>query len=320
MKDNILFTNIQNFDENLNIVINKSRSSSWRKLFKQVYLSKFVLWSNPGIKIMAIFAVLRIFLLKKFKLYYYDVIMPPYKFNMKFVLNYYTKIILLKFADKIFTVHKDKLYSKYLYIAPSKECYVGFKCNNYERIHNYSYEPNKKYILACGQSYRDYNIFNFAIKDIKLPAKVLLPPSDSLLYHGTILPQNFDESIEVVHHNDFSRKTWDKIMKDAYIIVIPLIKECIQPAGISVYLEAMAFRKPVVISKGTSTNGLLIHDYNACIVPAGDVSSLSHYIRKLWEDKEYYNYISGNGYNYAMQLGGLKRLSNDIYKAIKNDL
>ena len=77
----------------------------------------------------------------------------------------------------------------------------------------------------------------------------------------------------------------------------------------------MALGKPVVITEGVSTKGVLTNDM-AVIVPAEDSEQLTLAIKKLWEDDEYRNRISSNGKDYALSLGGAKRLVEDILTAL----
>jgi glycosyltransferase involved in cell wall biosynthesis len=77
----------------------------------------------------------------------------------------------------------------------------------------------------------------------------------------------------------------------------------------------MALGKPVIISEGTSTRGILTKN-EAEIVPSEDPDSLALAIKKIWDDKDYRECLAKNGKKYALSLGGEERLVKDILKGI----
>ena len=77
----------------------------------------------------------------------------------------------------------------------------------------------------------------------------------------------------------------------------------------------MALGKPVVITEGTSTRGLITEN-EAEIVPCEDPNSLANAIRKLWEDKGYRDMLASRGRRYALSLEGKERLVKDLHDGI----
>lgn len=77
----------------------------------------------------------------------------------------------------------------------------------------------------------------------------------------------------------------------------------------------MALGKPVIISEGTSTRGILTKN-EAEIVPSEDPDSLALAIKKIWENKDYRERLAENGKKYALSLKGEERLVRDILRGI----
>lgn len=100
--------------------------------------------------------------------------------------------------------------------------------------------------------------------------------------------------------------------------MLPIIKDVLQPAGISVCLEAMAFGKPVVISKGTSVNGLMT-EKEVELFEASDKNSLKEAISRVWGDSEHREEIAKNGKQYAIKLGDNKSLQERLVDQLVSD-
>ena len=224
--------------------------------------------------------------------------------NFKAKIFCFIKRVLLTGVDRFFCMHKDmSSYQRYYNVSENKCHYIPFKANNYHILSRYL--PNDgDYVLSCGaETTRDFNTLLKAITVLNYPCKVVLPAKDAAKIHNTYLDEgDFPKNVEIVRRNyDFN--SWNQYPADARLVVIPIQKKALQPAGISVYLEAMALGKPVIISDSTSTRGILTEN-EAEIVPAEDPDSLALAIKKLWEDKDYRGRLAENGKKYALSLGG----------------
>jgi glycosyltransferase involved in cell wall biosynthesis len=100
-------------------------------------------------------------------------------------------------------------------------------------------------------------------------------------------------------------------MAESRMVVVPLLPGVIQPAGISVYLEAMILGKPVIISSGSSTEGILDESL-AVVVPAGDVGAMRRAILELWDDAARRKRLAESSRRYAMSLKDHSRLVEDL--------
>jgi len=263
----------------------------------------------PGIEEAIVAFISKWILRQKTATIFFDTLLQrPDNMREKMVCG--LKAVLFCGVDKFFSVHKDTTgYELYYKIPKSKFFYIPFKANNYNVAHKYE-SVDKGYVVACGASLRDYKTFIQAIKEVGVSAKIVLPNADVASFHNTPdfgdkLPSN----LAVIRHN-FDRDSWDRYISEARIVVIPIQERAIQPAGISVYLEAMALGKPVIITEGAATRGIITNE--AEIVPPGDPHALSAAITKLWEDKEYREQLAHRGKKYALSLGNETRLVKDI--------
>ena len=214
-------------------------------------------------------------------------------------------------VDRFFCVHKDTSgYQRYYGIDAAKFVYIPFKANNFHDRLKYK-SGDEGYVLACGASLRDYRTFVEAADRMKVPAKIMLPKKNAAEFHNTDLDEaRLPSCVEVIRH-DFDKHSWNQIMANARVVVIPIQGSAIQAAGISASLEAMAIGKPVVITEGVSTRGMLT-GAEAEIVPAEDPVSMYRAIRKLWDDAGYRERLAKAGQDYAVSLGGVERMAKDI--------
>jgi glycosyltransferase involved in cell wall biosynthesis len=224
------------------------------------------------------------------------------------------KSVLFRGVDKFFCMHKDTTgYELYYRIPRAKFLYIPFKANNYDIIKRYE-TSDKGYILACGASLRDYGTFIRAAKQVGYPARIVLPDRKVASFHNTPLDEcNLPANVEVIRH-DFDRDSWNRNIAEARIVVVPILERALQPAGISVYLEAMALGKPVIVTDGASTRGMLTNE--AEIVPPGDVTALAAALQKLWEHPDYREQLAVAGREYALSLGNEARLVKDILQNV----
>lgn len=269
------------------------------------------LFFNPSSKEIILSAIITT--LYRRRSYLYDA-------NLKKPLNVVEKIIgyikgfLINKSSALIVMHKNvDAYKKYYRIKDEKILYVPFKSNCYE-IRDSIISEDHGYILSCGASHRDYSCFIEAIRDVSIPVKIVLPNKEKLFTHKTEFQEkNLPENVTVVRHN-FSKESWYEILRKAKIVVIPIDKNCIQPAGISVYLEAMSLGKPTVISRGPSTDQIIANE--ALLVDRGDHQQLQAAIQKLINDEHLLKKISAAGKKYADSLEGVDRLMSDLRNVI----
>jgi glycosyltransferase involved in cell wall biosynthesis len=222
---------------------------------------------------------------------------------------------VFKFIDKFIFLHKDTSgYFEYYGISKYKCIYVPFKANNIDQLSNYQISDHG-YLLSCGASYRDYILLANALKRYPCKTVIVLPVAQSACYHHSIIDEAlFDDNVRIIRHN-FNKDSWYDILSKCRAVALPIRSDSIQCAGISVYLEAMAFGKPVIITEGPATRGLLTGD-TAVVCPPNDPIAFSVAIKKVMENNEYRQTLSKNGYTYVKSLGGENRLVKDILNVL----
>jgi glycosyltransferase involved in cell wall biosynthesis len=287
-----------------------SMPSLWRRIAR----ADVMVMVHPGTFLAFVCAVARRTNRDR-RLVYYDVLIPvAHQFWDR--LRRRLKLSLIRQADLILTVHADLVeYSRLLKLPIQRFEYVGFKSNSWEDSRVVATGRDTKgdgtYVLACGRSYRDFATFANAMAEADLPARILLPRDADLELHGsTPPPRALPPNVQIVQH-DGSRESWVRALLGARIVVVPLEADVIQPAGVSVYLEAMNLSRAVIVSEGPSTR-LMLDNSIAGIVPPCDVPTLAREARELWQNAELRHARIQNALRYVNGLGGVARMSRDI--------
>jgi glycosyltransferase involved in cell wall biosynthesis len=220
------------------------------------------------------------------------------------------KRMLLRSVDLFLFIHKDTSgYEREFGIDRARCRYIPFKANNYDLAASLKPEDGG-YVLSLGASHRDYKVLIEAARGLEIPVKILLPRKSIALHHADIDAANLPQNVE---HIDVAvdRLGWSTYIARSRFVVVPLLPDVIQPAGISVYLEAMVLGKPVVISHGSSTAGILT-DELAVLVPAGDAAQLKAAMIRLWDDAALRKRLGDKSREYALSLEDHARLIRDI--------
>jgi glycosyltransferase involved in cell wall biosynthesis len=188
--------------------------------------------------------------------------------------------------------------------------YIPFKVNSFERAVAFA-SHDAGYIFSGGKSRRDFRTFCLAMKDVPYRARLVVPGLDELRPHDSsfdaaLAPPN----IEVLR--DVSDSDWFDALARSSLVVMCIAKGSISPSGVSVYLLAMALGKPVIITEGCATRGILQNGEQAIIVPPEDPGQLAAAIRAIMEDSELRQRVARNGRAYALSLGGEETLLSNI--------
>jgi glycosyltransferase involved in cell wall biosynthesis len=225
------------------------------------------------------------------------------------------KSICFLAVDRFLCIHKDiSGYQRYYVFPHAKYAYVPYKPSNHSRLPRIC-PRDDGYIFAGGTSWRDYRTLVLAVKDIGYPTLIVLPPEGFARDHNTQFNEaDLPKNIRVIRH-DLNSDTWNSYLASARIVVVPIKKEALQPAGISVYLQAMAIGKPVIVTDCPSSRWILSSN-EAVIVPPADPPALAEAIAQLWEDRQYRDAVASKGKEYALSLGGEDRLVKQILEFV----
>ncbi len=289
-------------------------SSLKNTIFRLKDYDSIVFTSSTMLTLISIFFIKAIRPTKK--IFIFDIILKFPKKNHEKVTALF-KSLLLKSASGYLMIHKDwSGYRKNYNLNPEKCRYLPFKANNYGVCEKYKVR-NMGYVLCCGASQRDIDTLIKAAKMINIPIKILLPKELAEKHNTRFTQREIPLNVTIVQ-DYLDKDDWYKIMADCLSVVVPIVAESLQPAGISVYLEAMLFRKPVVITDGSSTKGLLEHERHVLLVPPDDPTYLAHSLERLRSDQNLYRNLALNGFEYANSLKGHDRMMRDLLAAVAN--
>ena len=222
---------------------------------------------------------------------------------------------LLRSVDVFIFIHRDTSgYERVYGISREKCVYIPFKANNFDLAQSIA-PGDDGYALSLGTSQRDYDLLFDAVRDLPIQLKIVAPKA-RVSTHGARmglaeLPINVERIDRPV-----DRTEWNFLIARSRFVVIPILPGVLQPAGISVYLEAMILGKPVIITRGASTEQILDGSL-AVLVPPGDREALRTAIVRLWSDPGLRATLSENGKKYAQSLGNNDRLLADLRSIIK---
>lgn len=247
-----------------------------------------------------------------------DLILTVPEKGIKGKISQIIKIILLKKIDFCIIYFKNSNgYRKFYHIPPEKLRYVPYKINSYELVTKAKI-TDEGYIFTGGKSRRDFATFIKAVRELPYPVKIVTPDNQELFLHGSRLNEsNLPPNVKVVH-DDGSPESFIRHMAASRLVVLPIKKENISPSGIGVYIMAMALKKCVIISAGPAVDDLLTAD-TAIVVPPEDPEALKVAIERAYNDDQLRNRIAENGYNYAINLGGEKKLRESVLDKLYDD-
>jgi glycosyltransferase involved in cell wall biosynthesis len=292
-----------------------ARGLSKLRLVRRLARADAIVFGLPG-KLDALVCLLARQLPGRTRVLYYDLHIPVVTGRWSH-LKRRLHLALLRRADQILTVHVDtREHARLLRLPRERFRYVGFKSNIWEDrdavTQGEKTWDSGSHVLACGRSYRDFRTFVRAMEEAGLPARILLAPGCPEDY-ATIAPTGpLPDNVEVVRH-DGTRSGWVSALLGARIVVLPVRKDCINPA-VSVYLEAMNLSRPVVISEGSATSGMLT-DAVAGLVPPEDAGALARETLRLWNDRHLRESRVRNARRHVDGLGGVDRMSEGILEA-----
>lgn len=223
------------------------------------------------------------------------------------------KRLLLQRVDRFVLYFRDYWgYRKYYGMNPERVTYIPFKVNAWDNLSpSKADDPEGDVVLTAGRSRRDIATSVAAMRQLPdIPAVFLHQRVDLLEEHGTRTPTGqLPENVRSVT-DEGGAASWLAHLRQAKVVVIPLVRDTIAPSGISTYLEAMALWKCVIITESPGTRGLLNDE--AVIVPPEDAEQLAAAIRKAWDDSHYRRRVAAAGRRYAERLQGEPRLLRDL--------
>jgi glycosyltransferase involved in cell wall biosynthesis len=321
----MIYTNFElpeNLQGHMNVAL-MPYSSPGFSFFKDVFGKRnkisALLIANPSTKMLTLLALLKVFYLARYPIFIFDLILKcPFSYREKVVAG--LKGFCIRRINFIITIHKDTSgYELYYGLRNSQFIYVPFKANNFD-FRDIIKVQDGDYIVALGASQRDYKTLIDAASQIDYKIVIVCSDDNARKHNADIgedacYPSNVTRIRETL-----DSETWYDYLAGARFVVIPILEAAIQPAGVSVYLEAMILGKAVVISEGASTNYILEHEKNAFLVPPGNAKKLAEALNRLAEDSVLRESLALAGRMYAQSLGNDAKLRENILKSINTAL
>jgi glycosyltransferase involved in cell wall biosynthesis len=131
------------------------------------------------------------------------------------------------------------------------------------------------YILALGQSNRDYATLIRAVRGTKLPVRIVAGNPSAL--GGETPPPN----VTVVYNTGHDET--NELIEGATLHCVPLYDTAFS-AGQTVLLRAMARGKAVVVTDTPGVRDYVQNDQTAVLVPPDDANALRTALERLWND------------------------------------
>jgi glycosyltransferase involved in cell wall biosynthesis len=203
-------------------------------------------------------------------------------------------------------------YQHYYGIPPERCAYVPFKSNISANPAVSAREKKEDYVYMAGQSLRDFDTFFAAVAQLPYPAAIPRPNFQRLREHGARFSwrmEDLPKNLTLLEDNG-SIEPWIRNLAAARIVVVPILKDNLCASGIGTYLDAMFFRKCVIISDGPGVSDVLSDELIA--VPPEDPDALARAIEKVWKDASLRMETAARGHRYATALGAEPELMQRI--------
>ena len=139
-----------------------------------------------------------------------------------------------------------------------------------EALSGIAVEP--RYVLAAGRSARDYGTLFDAVRGRDIRVRVVCDNADALA--GLDVPPN-----AVVLRNCYGTAYLDELA-GASLVAVPLTVSDIS-AGQMVMIQAMAFGKPLIVTRTPTTEEYVTDNVQALLVPRGDSAAMRSTIEGL---------------------------------------
>jgi len=218
------------------------------------------------------------------------------------------RIVNSKYIDKLicFSKNEVKYYSEVFHLKDKLE-YVPLGIEDYRKLidkvdldNTANNEEKQSYFLSVGRSNRDYNFLINSLQDEEHQIKIL---SDQL--------ENKNIGNISIRNNVF-RKQYFEQLNNCFAVIIPLENSNIS-SGQLVILQAMQFKKPIIITESNTIREYVTNEKNALIIKK-DKQELLKAMNRLIYDMDLYNKLAKNGYSNFDKKFSLKALAINIGK------
>jgi len=156
---------------------------------------------------------------------------------------------------------------------------------------NITHDRGGDFILTAGRTFRDYDTFFKAVNDIGNEVVVVASP-------WNINNINIPKNVSIKYDIPLGELT--ELMRKSTVVVVPLEDRKIS-TGQSIFLQAMAMGKAVVVTKTAGTVDYINHLENGLLVPPGDNQQMCEAIKFLLENEKERINIGKNAHKWVIK-------------------
>jgi len=230
------------------------------------------------------------------------VLREPENFAGRMVLP--LKKTLLSRVDRFIHYFRDLRGLTRVYgIGPERSSYVPFKVNLADR-HALAPEPEGEYVLCFGRSMRDFDTFLAAMERLPdVPGAITRPDPQVFAKHHA----RFTRPLSTIPSNvrllddDRTEESEIRILRNARLIVLPILAKSLVASGISTCLNAMYLEKCVIGSEGPGMSDIFTSEI--LTFPPEDAQRNDRTIRRAWDDSALRRATAAAGRQFALKAG-----------------
>jgi glycosyltransferase involved in cell wall biosynthesis len=224
--------------------------------------------------------------------------------------------LLLRRVNHFIHYFRDlREYSRVYGITPERSSFVPFKVNR-EIVEGHATDGSGEYVLCLGQSMRDFDTFFTAMEKLVCPAAIPEPNFELLRKHGSKFTRPLNELPRNVRllPDDKSVEKQDRLIRNARVIVLPILKTSMVASGIGTSLNSMFAGKCVIGTEGPGMSD--IFGKEMLFAPPEDPEALARVIQLAWQDTELRQRTAMAGQRLAKSLGGEPELYQRIIDSV----
>jgi glycosyltransferase involved in cell wall biosynthesis len=228
---------------------------------------------------------------------------------------YGRRVLLRRFSHHIHYFRDLSAYRQIYGITPEHSSFVPFKAS-LQFDEDLPPDGNGKYVLCFGQSMRDFDTFLCAMEILQYPAAIPEPDFALLRKHGSKFTRPLNKlpaNVQVLP-DDKSAEDQKRMLRDARLVVLPILKSSMVASGISTSLNSMLAGKCVIGTKGPGTSD--IFNTELLLAPPENPEALAEVVRRAWEDAALRQRTAAYGQRLAKSLGGEPELYQRIIDAV----
>ena len=215
-----------------------------------------------------------------------------------------TKIVRSEYVDRLVVYSQTEMeyYAKKFDVEQSKFIYLPLGIDDKKDLGKTTVSLPKKFYLSVGRSNRDYDFLLNVASSLPYPLVVLC---DTI--RQEILPDN------VIFYNDIAGDEYLKILDECEAVLIALNDPNIS-SGQLVMLQAMQYKKPIIITEANSIRSYVKDGFNALICRKDEAEFLKA-VQRLNDNRCLYNDLIDNGYVEYLLKYSATALGSNVGKA-----